>query len=530
MLRITNLRVPVDDETPLRNLAARRLRLPPGAIATATVIRRAIDARRKAAINFVYSLDVALTVSESQVIAKLRADRDVTLRSPEQPQPVIRGRRTLEYPPVIVGAGPAGLMAALVLAENGYRPRLLERGRDVDRRSEDVATFWRTGKLDTASNVQFGEGGAGAFSDGKLTTRVNDPRMGEVLDALIAAGAPPEIKHLHKPHIGTDILRETVKNLRRRIIAAGGQVEFEARITDLEITGGRLSAVIVNETRRVPCSVALLAIGHSARDTYSMLHARGVAMEAKPFAIGVRIEHPQELVDKAQYGPVPHPRLGAADYALVYHDKAAGRTAYSFCMCPGGLVVAAASEPGGVVTNGMSLFSRASGLANSALAVNVTPDDFDGVLGGMEFQRRFEQLAFVCGGGNYFAPVQTVGQFLTGTTGKAAFGTDPSYRPGTTPADLRQCLPAFVSQTLAKALPDFGRKITGFDHPGAVLTGIETRTSSPVRLVRGLDHRSIGLEGLYPMGEGAGYAGGIMSAALDGMNTALAIIAEYKSL
>ena len=347
---------------------------------------------------------------------------------------------------------------------------------------------------------------------------------------MVAAGAPPEIKYLHKPHIGTDKLRQVVKNIRARIIEMGGEVEFEAKLTGLEAADGSLKGITINDNRKLSCQALFLAIGHSARDTYQFLHEARIAMEAKPFAVGVRIEHPQELIDQSQYGAAAgHPKLGAADYALVYQDRAAGRAAYSFCMCPGGLVVAAASEQGAVVTNGMSLFSRDSGIANSALAVTVNPADCGpGILAGIEFQRRYERLAFTLGGQNYAAPVQTVGDFLTGKSGSTNYLAKPSYHPGVTPARLEQCLPEFVTATLARALPDFGRKIRGFDHPGAVLTGVETRTSAPVRIVRGADFVSVNTGGLYPIGEGAGYAGGIMSAALDGMNAAIRFIQEYQ--
>lgn len=529
MLRITNFRVPVDDDTPLAILAARRLRLPAGNVGAVIIIRQAIDARRKTNISFVYSLDVELKVADGQVLARLNGDKDIVLKQEELPKQVVSGTKSLEFQPVIVGAGPAGLMAALVLSERGYRPLVLERGRDVDSRSRDVTNFWQTGRFDADSNVQFGEGGAGTFSDGKLTTRVNDPRMREVLDIFISAGAPPEIGYLHKPHVGTDKLRAVVKNLRQRIIAAGGQVEFGAQVTDISVDDGRLTGLTVNGNRHIPCEIALFAIGHSARDTFLMLHQRKVAMAAKAFAIGVRIEHPQDLIDRVQYGKLGGgSKLGAADYALVYHDKNSGRSAFSFCMCPGGLVVAAASELGGVVTNGMSFHNRDSGRANSALAVNVTSGDYDGVLGGIEFQRRYEQLAFTCGGGDYRAPVQTVGDFINGKSGSRNFLTEPSYQPGVTPADLRLCLPDFVVETLAKAIPIFGQQIKGFDHDGAVLTGVETRTSSPVRILRGPEYQSINIVGLYPMGEGAGYAGGIMSAALDGVNAALSVVVEYS--
>lgn len=518
------------DDTPLAKAAARRLKLPPQAVEKVVIVRRAVDARRKNNITFVYSLDVTVNVAEGQVLARLGGDRDVAVPAVKASEAIAAGDKPLEYPPVVVGAGPAGLLAALLLAEHGYKPVLLERGRAVEQRTRDIAQFWQNGQFDAVSNVQFGEGGAGTFSDGKLTTRVNDSGMEKVLDILVECGAPPEIKYLHKPHIGTDKLREVVRNIRQRIIALGGQVEFEARVTDIAITDGAVTGLIVNENRFIPCGAVLLGIGHSARDTYAMLARRQVAMEAKPFAIGVRIEHPQQLIDKSQYGVMAgHSKLGAADYALVYHDKSGGRTAYSFCMCPGGLVVASSSEEGGVVTNGMSLYSRASGAANSALVVNVNPADCGtGVLAGIEFQRCYERLAFERGGGNYHAPVQTVGDFLAGKSGGRDFLVKPSYRPGVTAVDLRGCLPAFVTDTLAQALPDFGRKIQGFDHAQAVMTGVETRTSAPVRILRDAGHMSQNTAGLYPMGEGAGYAGGIMSAALDGMNTAIAIIKNYR--
>lgn len=531
MLKISNFRVPLTEDAPLEQLVAKRLKLPAAAIRQVVISRRAVDARRKHTINFVYTLEVGTAVSSAQVLSRLPGDKDIAMVTPVVPEEIIPGSKPLDNRPVVVGAGPAGLFAAYMLAKHGYKPLLIERGRNVEQRAGDVAGFWRTGKFDPISNVQFGEGGAGTFSDGKLTTRVNDPRMAEILALMVEAGAPPEIKYLHKPHIGTDKLRQVVKTIRNRIIELGGQVEFEARLTAVAIENGRLCGLTINDNRYLPCEALFLAIGHSARDTYELLYQAGIAMEAKPFAIGVRIEHPQELIDQAQYGvSAGHPKLGAADYALVYQDKAAGRAAYSFCMCPGGLVVAAASEAGGVVTNGMSLFSRDSGIANSALAVTVNPADYGPhVLDGIAFQRRYEQLAFALGGQNYTAPVQTVGDFLAGRSGGKNYLVTPSYRPEAAPADLRQCLPEFVTATLAKALPDFGRKIRGFDHPGAMLTGVETRTSAPVRIVRGPDFASVNTAGLYPVGEGAGYAGGIMSAALDGMNAAISFIKEYKA-
>lgn len=531
MLKISNFRVPLTEDTPLEQLVARRLKLSTAAISQVAISRQAVDARRKNNINFVYTLDVEVGVPSGQVLSRLPGDKDVVMVTPAVPEEIIQGNKPLDNRPVVVGAGPAGLFAAYTLAKHGYKPLLIERGRNVDQRARDIADFWRTGKLDPTSNVQFGEGGAGTFSDGKLTTRVNDPRMAEILALMVDAGAPPEIRYLHKPHIGTDKLRQVVKTIRNRIIELGGQVEFEARLTAVETGGGRLRGLTINDNRYLPCEALFLAIGHSARDTYEHLYQADIAMEAKPFAIGVRIEHPQELIDQAQYGvSAGHPKLGAADYALVYQDRAAGRAAYSFCMCPGGLVVAAASEAGGVVTNGMSLFNRNSGIANSALAVTVNPADYGPhVLDGIAFQRRYEQLAFALGGQNYAAPAQTVGDFLSGKSGSKNYFVTPSYLPGVAPADLRQCLPEFVTATLAKALPDFGRKLRGFDHPGAVLTGVETRTSAPVRILRGQDFASVNTAGLYPIGEGAGYAGGIMSAALDGMNAAISFIKEYKA-
>jgi uncharacterized FAD-dependent dehydrogenase len=532
LLRITNLRVPLDDETSLKKLASRRLKIPPQAVLEVVIVRRALDARRKNNITFVYTLDVKSTMAEGSIRSRLGGDKDVAVAPPEVPSVVVPGGKRLEHAPVIVGFGPAGMLAALTLAEHGYKPLVLERGRDVDRRTKDIAHFWQSGQLDGLSNVQFGEGGAGTFSDGKLTTRVNDPAMDNLLRTFIEAGAPPEIAYLHKPHIGTDKLRTVVKNIRKKIIALGGRIEFEAQVTGVDIQDGKVCAVTVNHSKHIPCSIVLLGIGHSARDTYGMLYEQGIAMEAKAFAVGVRIEHPQAMIDKAQYGAAAgHDKLGAADYALVYHAGTTKRTAYSFCMCPGGFVVAAASEAAGVVTNGMSMYSRATGVANSALLVNVNPEDWGGtVLGGIEFQRRYERLAFQCAGSNYFAPVQTVGDFLSGKNGSIRFLTAPTYLPGIAAVDLRQCLPDFVAATLAEALPEFGRKIKGFDHQDAVMTGVETRSSAPIRLVRDANFISAGTAGLYPIGEGAGYAGGIMSAAVDGMNAAIAIIKEYNKL
>ena len=534
MLRITNFSVPFDEEKPLAALAAKRLKTAAQDIASVTVVRKAVDARRYrgAPISFVYMLDVALrdTKAEKRVLAHLHRDKQVALYQEKQGEPVPnRPLAEGEARPVVVGFGPAGMFAALTLAWAGQCPIVLERGQDVDTRHADIERFWQGGAFSPQSNVQFGEGGAGTFSDGKLTTRTSDPHIRDVLEAFIAAGAPEEIRYLHKPHIGTDLLRTIVKNIRQEIIRLGGDVRFGAQVTDIELAGGTLTALIVNGEERIAADAAFFAIGHSARDTYEMLYEKGLAMEAKAFAIGVRIEHPQSFIDRAQYGAdAGDPRLPVADYALTFQDRETGRGAYSFCMCPGGHVVAAASETGRVVTNGMSDYARDSGVANAALLVQVTPEDFgDGVLAGIAFQRKYEALAYELGGRNYFAPVQSVGDFLAGRHGSTDFLVAPLYRPGVTPCDLHGCLPGVVTATLAHALPHFGRKIPGFDAPDVPMTGIETRSSAPCRIRR--DRATFVAErtpGVYPIGEGAGYAGGIMSAAVDGMKAALAYLSR----
>ena len=530
-IRINNFRVSIDDERSLETLLAVHFQLPLQQQRQLKIMRKALDARRDDRISFVYTLETEVTEVTGKWTTRWGNDKNISIVPPEPVEEMQTGACPLFERPVIIGFGPAGMLAALTLAKNGYRPLVLERGADVDQRQLAVQRFWNEGVLDETSNVQFGEGGAGTFSDGKLTTRVHDRLMGQVLDTLIEAGAPPEIKYWYKPHIGTDRLRQVVKNIRGQIETAGGEVLFRQQVTDIEIAAGKLVGVVVNGSKVIPCSLALFGVGHSARDTYQMMYDRGVAMEAKPFAIGVRIEHPQELIDRSQYGKAAgHPKLGSADYSLVYHDKVANRTAYSFCMCPGGVVIGAASENGGVVVNGMSHYNRGSGTANSALAVNVNPEDYGGgVLDGIKFQREYERKAFELAGKSWYAPVQSVGGFLSGQSGGRAFLVQPSYGPGTKSVNLDDCLPTFVAGTLRRALPDFGRKIKGFDHPAAVMTGVETRTSSPLRILRGTDRVSPTVAGLYPMGEGAGYAGGIMSAALDGMNTALTVIREYSA-
>ncbi|MFV9511789.1 NAD(P)/FAD-dependent oxidoreductase [Tepidibacillus sp. LV47] len=532
-IRISNIKLPLEHtERDLVEAIEKKLRVPLKKIKKYEIVKRSIDARRD--VRFVYQIEATLTIDEKKLVEKLRT-QDVQIVKEKKKKELIPGDKELLYPPIIIGAGPSGLFAALELAKHGYRPLILERGKDVERRSKDILHFWRTGELNIHSNVQFGEGGAGTFSDGKLTTRIKDSRIDQVFQTFVEAGAPKEILYVHKPHIGTDNLKKIVYNLRQRLIKMGAIIKFDSLVTNLIIEHGKVVALEVNHKYQIPAQVVIMAIGHSARDTYEMLYQQGVKIQGKPLAIGARIEHPQQLINEAQYGRYANaPQLGAADYTLV---KKAGesdddRACYSFCMCPGGVVVAAASEKGMVVTNGMSYYSRASRVANSALVATVSTDDFKGddPLAGVRYLRKYEKKAYQLGGGGYKAPAQKVGDFLDGVPSNdfADVPFRPTYRPGITPSDLHFALPDFVSKSLEQAILEFGKKLRGYDSRNAVLTGVETRTSAPVRIPRKDDFQSENVEGLYPAGEGAGYAGGIVSAAVDGIRVAEHLIETYR--
>ncbi len=528
MIRLTNLVLPLDhSDDELLAAMASKLAVNKSRITDFTVFRRNVDARKKTNIRLSYTLDVTVEQEEA-VLAATSGAPNIKPSPDTRYKLVAEAEPGKEYPrPVVVGIGPCGMFTGLLLAQMGLRPIIIERGKKARARSKDVFHFWKTGKLNERSNVQFGEGGAGTFSDGKLTTRIKDKnnRMRKVLEEMVIAGAPEEILWIGKPHIGTYKLIRVVRSLRAAIDAAGGETRFETQVTDLITEDGKVAGVTLDSGETIRTPAVIMAVGHSARDTFAMLHERGIAIERKPFSIGARVEHPQDLVDRAQFGDFAgHPRVGKGDYKLAHHCRN-GRTAYSFCMCPGGQVIAAASEPGRVVTNGMSYYSRAEANANSGLVVEVFPDDFgsEHPLAGVEFQRHWEELAYQTGGSNYHAPAQLIKDFLKGEASTELGSVKPSYTPGVTPCDLEACLPPYVIEAMREAIGAFDRKLRGFALGDAVLTGVETRSSSPIRMTRGDDYESVNTPGLFPAGEGAGFAGGIMSAAVDGIKVAEAV-------
>jgi len=541
MLRLTEVKLPLDHpEQALRATILKRLAISPDQLLRFEIHRRGFDARKRGEIALIYTLDVEVK-NEAAVLKRLRGDKHLT-RTPDMAyRYVAHAPEALRSHPLVIGAGPCGLLAALLLAQMGFKPIVLERGKAVRERTKDTWGLWRKGELNPESNVQFGEGGAGTFSDGKLYSQIKDPQHHgrKVLEEFVKAGAPEEILYVSKPHIGTFKLVTMVEHMRETITNLGGEIRFQSRVVDLDIVAGQVKGVVLADGERIAADHVVLALGHSARDTFKILHERGVYIEPKPFSVGFRIEHPQSLIDRCRFGDFAgNPVLGAADYKLVYH-AGNGRSAYSFCMCPGGTVVAATSEPGRVVTNGMSQYSRNERNANAAIVVGIEPKDFGGdvatnPLAGMDFQRHWEEAAFQAGGGGYLAPAQKVGDFLAGRPSTGPGTVTPSYTPGVHWTDLASCLPDYVIATIRAALPAFDKQIKGFAMDDAVLTGVETRTSSPIRITRGEDCQSLNTRGLYPAGEGAGYAGGILSAAVDGIKVAeavaLSIVGRERSL
>ncbi|MEZ0226895.1 MAG: NAD(P)/FAD-dependent oxidoreductase [Alphaproteobacteria bacterium] len=531
MLRLTDIKLPLNHPPEaIPKAACAKLGLSPQEMISCTVFRRAHDARKKAAILLIYSLDVEVK-DEAAVLKKFANDPHVKPTPDIDYRFVARAPDNFSKRPVVIGAGPCGLFAALILAQMGFRPIILDRGKEVRERTKDTWKLWRKSELNPESNVQYGEGGAGTFSDGKLYSQIKDPRhLGrKVLTEFVKAEAPPDILTEAHPHIGTFRLVKMVENIRDTIESLGGEYRFESRVTDLDIdtsNGARqLRGVVLADGKHIEADHVVLAIGHSSRDTFQMLHDRGVYVEAKPFSIGFRIEHPQSLINVARFGPnAGNEILGNAEYKLVHHASN-GRDVYSFCMCPGGTVVAAASEEGRVVTNGMSQYSRKERNANAGIVVGITPEvDYPGgPLAGVDFQRKWESAAFVAGGGTYAAPVQLVGDFIKGVPSTALGSVIPSYKPAVTPTDLSSCLPGYAITAIREALTSFGRQLRGYDMNDAVLTGVETRTSSPIRIKRDDSFQSLNTKGLYPAGEGAGYAGGILSAGVDGIKIAEAV-------
>ncbi|WEK32173.1 MAG: NAD(P)/FAD-dependent oxidoreductase [Candidatus Pseudomonas phytovorans] len=535
MLRITELKLPLDhpDEA-LREAIVQRLGIRDEQLLSFNLFKRSYDARKKnSELLFIYTIDLEAS-NEAELLSKFADDYNVVVAPDVTYKYVGHAPADVQERPIVVGFGPCGIFAGLLLAQMGFKPIILERGKEVRQRTKDTWGLWRKSVLNPESNVQFGEGGAGTFSDGKLYSQIKDPQHHgrKVLEEFVKAGAPDEILYINKPHIGTFRLTGMVEQMRQDMIALGAEVRFQEKVTDLLVEDGQLTGVVLESGEQLHSRHVVLALGHSARDTFRMLHAKGVYMEAKPFSVGFRIEHPQTLIDKARLGKYAgHPKLGAADYKLVYHAKN-GRSVYSFCMCPGGTVVAATSEPGRVVTNGMSQYSRNERNANSGIVVGIDPErDYPGgPLAGIELQERLEAHAYVMGGSNYQAPAQLVGDFVAGRPSTALGSVEPSYKPGVTLGDLAPSLPDFAIEAIREALPAFDRQIKGYNLHDAVLTGIETRTSSPLRITRGEDYQSLNVKGLFPAGEGAGYAGGILSAGVDGIRIAEAVARDMLGL
>ncbi len=527
MIRLTEIRLPLThEEGELREAIAKKLRIPAQQVLSFTLFKRGYDARKKNNIQLIYTLDVEVE-NEAELLATLSDDPHVRITPDMEYKFVAQAPADLTERPVVIGFGPCGLFAGLVLAQMGFKPIIVERGKEVRERTKDTFGFWRKRTLNPESNVQFGEGGAGTFSDGKLYSQVKDPNFygRKVITEFVAAGAPEEIMYVSKPHIGTFKLVTMIEKMRATILELGGEIRFSTRVDDIHQQDGKITGVTLSNGEVLHSRHVVLAVGHSARDTFEMLYQRGVYMEAKPFSVGFRIEHKQSMIDEARFGPsAGHPILGAADYKLVHHCKN-GRTVYSFCMCPGGTVVAATSEEGRVVTNGMSQYSRAERNANSAIVVGIDPErDYPGdPLAGIRFQRELESGAYQLGGANYDAPAQTIGDFLAGREPNALGDVEPSFTPGIKLTDLSKALPAFAIEAIREAIPAFDRQIKGFASDDGLLTGVETRTSSPICIKRGKDFQSINLQGFYPAGEGAGYAGGILSAGIDGIKVAEAV-------
>ena len=531
MLRLSELKLPLEHgPDAIRAAVLKRLHLDDAELLGLSVFKRSYDARRRGAVELIYALDIEVA-DEAALLARLADDRQLGPSPDTSYRFVARAPADLALRPVVIGTGPCGLFAALVLAQMGFKPRVFERGKAVRERTVDTFGLWRRRVLDPESNVQFGEGGAGTFSDGKLYSQIKDPNHygRKVLTEFVKAGAPEEILSVNKPHIGTYRLVSMVEKMRAELIELGAEIRFSARVDEIAIEAGAVRGLVLNGGEFVRADHIVLAVGHSARDTFAMLHRLGVAMEAKPFSIGVRIEHPQSLIDARRFGPqAGHPLLGAADYKLVHH-AGNGRSVYSFCMCPGGTVVAAASEPGRVVTNGMSQYSRNERNANAGIVVGIGPEDYlahapeGGPLAGIALQRHWEAKAFEVGGGNYDAPAQRVGDFLARRASRELGSVQPSYTPGVRLGELDACLPDYAIEAIREALPAFDKQIRGFAMDEALMTGVETRTSSPLRIGRGEDGQSLNIRGLFPAGEGAGYAGGILSAGVDGIRTAEAV-------